>query len=115
MTELEDLTRQISALRTRRAIVLADLAVESVRQVCPEAALVLFEGAQEPGGTATILRLVASDGSVLYDLKGTAEGDGFDDTDLSPAQDDLTSALEDDEEIFARGLGGNYIVSIPRE
>ena len=114
MGELEDLDSRIKALRTQRAIALTDLATTEARRVCPEAALMLFEGPQEPGGEAAILRLVSGDGRILYDLYEGGEGDGFNDDDLEEAQDLLTRALEDDGEIFAQGLGGNYVVAVPR-
>lgn len=113
LTRLRALDGQIQDLRDERAVVLADLARDEVRKVCPEAALVLFEGPQEPGHTAMILQLIAADGGVLYDLEDDAEGDGFDDTDLSPAQDYLSGALEDNALVFALSPDGTYLLPVP--
>lgn len=111
-----ELGLQIKELRSQRAVLYAAEAAAEVREVCPETALVLFEEPQEPGSTATILRLVASDGSVLYDIEDDEEvwaGD-LDDTDLVLAQDYLTVALEDDSTVFARGLNDAFLLPVPR-
>jgi hypothetical protein len=111
---LDDLSDRIQGLRDQRAVRHAAEAIVLVREVCPEASLVLFEGPQEPGSTATILRLVAADGEVLYDLDGGVVPDGFDELRLEPAEDHLTGALEDNASIFALGLGGAYVLPVGR-
>lgn len=111
---LDDLSDRIRGLRSERAVRSAGEAIAQVRELCPEAALMLFEGPQEPGSTATILRLVAADGEVLYDLEDEVTGEDFDDTDLTLAQDYLTGALEDNASIFALGLGGAYVLPVGR-
>lgn len=111
LTDLRVLNDQIQELRTRRAGRLAELAAAEVLSVCPQALLVTLEGPQEPGSTARILRLLASDGKVIYDWMDETTADHLAGG-LSAAQDYLTAALEDDAQVFMLRPDGTYVLLV---
>lgn len=104
-----DHVRRIGALAHQAGVLAAGQAIVEIKRLLPGGWFAFFRPAQEPGDTATILRVVDGRGEVFYYLKD--EGGLVDE--LVPAQDYLTRALEGEVQ-FQRNDMGELILQLQR-
>ncbi len=108
--EIENLSCEIYQLKLRRGRLQAGQAIALLRNLAPHAALARFWGPQEPGDTASIREITTASGGVLYSVDLGV----FDlEDELTPIQDYLTAALENDA-TFTMNDGGEFLLDLAR-
>jgi hypothetical protein len=108
--DIEDLSCEIYRLKLKRGRLQAGQAIALLRELAPHAAQARFWGPQEPGDTASIQEITTASGGVLYSVDLGV----FDlEDELTPAQDYLTAALENDA-TFTMNDGGEFLLDLTR-
>jgi hypothetical protein len=112
-TEVDDLSDKIVGMRLRRGRLKAGRAIACLRELAPEAVMVRFWGPQEPGDTVTIREIVDKGLAPIYLVDGFGDPEFGEDLfdELTPAQDWLTAALED-EVTFTMNVDGEYLLDL---
>jgi hypothetical protein len=101
-TEVDDLSDKIVGMRLRRGRLKAGRAIACLREL-----------AQEPGDTVTIREIVDKGLAPIYLVDGFGDPEFGEDLfdELTPAQDWLTAALED-EVTFTMNVDGEYLLDL---